>query len=144
MSSSSEFKGVEYYIIQADATNPIGPASEETVKEWIAQKRISETDLVTRTGTDKWIALNESQFASDFAHRISLDHLAASTCPNCGAEMVVLSKGSQTGLWLIIIGVILTPVFCIGTVLWVWGMILRHGTRGKIYYQCPRCKYATA
>jgi hypothetical protein len=143
MSEQLELVKEEFYILQASTNQTFGPLTNGVVREWIAQKRISKIDSVTKSGEQNWVPLLQSEFADEILNQISLERLAASTCPRCSAEMVVLVQDSKLGLWLIIVGVVLTPVFCIGTFLWVWGMILRHGTKGKTFYQCPRCKYTT-
>ncbi len=132
-----------FYVLEAQSNQTFGPLNEEEVKDWIRQKRIGKFDSVNKTGEDNWTPIATSVFSDALLGQLSLDKIAASTCPNCNAEMVVLVGSSNLGLWLIIIGVILTPVFCIGTFLWVWGMFLRHGGKGKTYYQCPRCKFTT-
>jgi DNA-directed RNA polymerase subunit M/transcription elongation factor TFIIS len=133
---------VEYYVLQARTNEILGPISEEGIKEWILQKRITSRDSLTLVGDSTWTPLLQSQFSQNLVEQINVERLTASTCPRCGAGMVAVARGSQLGLWLIIVGVVLTPVFCIGTFLWVWGMILRHGMKGKTYLQCPRCKYS--
>lgn len=141
MSNSLKSTRREYHVLQASTNQTFGPLTQEVVKEWIAQKRLSKADAVAKIGGQGWTPLLQSEFADYILNQINIERMVASLCPNCGAEMVVLAKSSQAALWLIIFGVILTPVFCIGTVLWVWGMILMHGKKGKTYYQCPRCKY---
>lgn len=144
MSSSLGLTKLEYYVLQASTNQTFGPLTQDVVKEWIVQKRISKADSITKTGSQDWTSLLQSEFADDILSQINIERMVASLCPNCSAEMVVLAKSSQAALWLIIFGVILTPVFCIGTFLWVWGMILMHGKKGKTFYQCPRCKYTTS
>lgn len=134
---------VEYYVLQSTTNEILGPIKEGEVKDWILQRRITSRDSLTLVGDSTWTPLLQSQFSQHLVERINVERLAANTCPSCGAGMVALAKSSQAGLWLIIVGVILTPVFCIGTFLWVWGMILMHGVKGKTYLQCPRCKYST-
>lgn len=134
----------EFYILKADNPEPFGPISEGTVKEWIAQKRISTLDMITAKGREEWIPITASQFATDITTLMSREEIESTRCPHCGRNLVIMHKSSSTGLWLIIIGVILTPVFCIGTALWVWGMMLRHGTKGKFYYECPQCRWKSA
>lgn len=132
-----------YYVLQGQTNQTFGPLKEEEVRGWIREMRLGKHDSITKVGMDNWTPLALSEFQGDLANQLSLQKIAATTCPNCNAEMVVLVGSSKAGLWLIIIGVILTPVFCIGTVLWVWGMFLMHGGKGKSYYQCPRCKFTT-
>lgn len=134
----------EYYVLQSVNGEVWGPMGESAVKEWITQKRITSSASIAMTGDAGWVSILRSQFSQLVVDQMNVERLAASTCPRCGAGMVALAKSSQLGLWLIIIGVVLTPVFCIGTFLWVWGMILRHGIRGQTYLQCPRCKYSTS
>lgn len=132
---------VEYYVLQATTSQILGPIRETDIKDWISQNRITSKDSLAVTGDSTWVPILQSQFNQYLVDRMNVERLAASTCPRCGAGMVALAKSSQAGLWLIIVGVILTPVFCIGTFLWVWGMILMHGVKGKTYLQCPRCKF---
>lgn len=135
-----ESGAIEYYILQATTNQVLGPIRETDVKDWISQNRLTSRDSLAVTGNSTWVPILQSQFKEYLVDQMNVERLAASTCPRCGAGMVALAKRSQAGLWLIIVGVILTPV-CIGTALWIWGMILMHGTRGQTYLQCPRCKY---
>jgi hypothetical protein len=132
----------QYYVLQAQTKQTFGPLKEEQVREWIRQMRIGKLDSITKVGEQNWTPLSLSEFQSDVTNQIALQQIAASTCPHCNAEMAVLVGSDKTAVWLIIIGVVLTSV-CIGLPLWIWGMIRLHGSKGKTYYQCPRCKYTT-
>lgn len=132
-----------YYVLQAQSNQTFGPLKSEEVKDWIRQMRLGKNDSITRVGEEGWTPIALSEFQGDLTTQLNLQKIAATTCPNCNAEMVVLVERDALGFWLIIIGVILTPVFCIGTFLWVWGMMRTRSVKGKTYYQCPRCKYST-
>jgi hypothetical protein len=132
----------QYYVLQSQTNQTFGPITEDEVRQWIQQMRLGKLDSVTKVGENEWIPLSLSEFQSDLASQISLQQIAAATCPNCNAQMAVLVGSDKTAVWLIIIGVVLTSV-CIGLPLWIWGMIRLHGSKGKTYYQCPRCKYTT-
>lgn len=131
-----------YYILQAQTNQTFGPLKEEEVKDWIRQTRIGKNDSITKVGEENWTPIALSPFQNDLTNQLNLQKLAATTCPNCNAEMVVLVRRDMMGLWLIIIGVVLTPIVC-GIPIWIFGMIRFHGNKGNTYYQCPRCKYTT-
>ena len=135
-------EGNQYYVLQAQTNQTFGPLAEAEVREWIQQMRLGKLDSISREGEDSWIPLSLSEFQSDLTSQLALQQIAATTCPNCNAEMVVLTQKDQLGLWLIIIGAVLSLV-CIGLPLWIYGIIRYHGNKEKIYYQCPRCKFTT-
>lgn len=136
-------EGNQYYVLQAQTNQTFGPITEVEVREWIQQTRLGKLDSISKVGENNWIPLSLSEFQSDLTSQLALQQIAATTCPNCNAEMVVVKGNDQLGLWLIIIGVVLTTV-CIGLPLWIYGMIRLHGNKGKVYYQCPRCKFTTS
>lgn len=133
----------QYYILQAQTNQTFGPITEVEVREWIHQMRLGKLDSISKVGENSWIPLPLSEFQSDLTSQLALQKVAATTCPNCNAEMVVVTGSDQLGVWLIIIGVVLTAV-CIGLPFWIWGMIRLHSRKGMIYYQCPRCKFMTS
>jgi predicted RNA-binding Zn-ribbon protein involved in translation (DUF1610 family) len=104
----------------------------------IAGQQIKITDSVLLAGGSKWIPITQSPFAREIVSQASVDRLAASTCPRCGAAMAVVTKKSTMATILILVGII-TSVFLIGVVLIVTGVIMRR--KGKVAYQCPRCSY---
>jgi predicted RNA-binding Zn-ribbon protein involved in translation (DUF1610 family) len=143
VSCGSLLSNVEYYVLSASTNQTIGPLTADKIREAISFKRITTADSISKTGDAGWTPILQSEFGDGLLNQINVERIAANSCPRCGTNMVVMAQSSQAGLWLIIIGVVLTPVFCIGTFFWVWGMILMHGTRGKTYYQCPRCQYTS-
>jgi len=132
----------EYHVLRATTNEVLGPLSESRVKDWINEKRITASDSVTSTGNQNWIPILQSPFSKQLVDQMNIERVAATTCPRCGSAMVGVVRGSQTGLVLIIIGVVLTPV-CIGIPIWVVGMIMRHGQKANTYFSCPRCNYST-
>lgn len=130
-----------FYIHKNSTKETFGPLTEETIKEWINQKRINAYDSISKIGDENWIQISNSNFSDQIVRQIRTDQIISSTCVRCGAQMYAVVKDSKLGLWLIIIGVILTPVFLIGTPLWVIGMIMRYGCKNKTYYTCPNCKF---
>lgn len=136
--------GPHYYVLHAATRQTSGPLSEDTLKEWISQKRITLQDSVTRHGEQNWTPILQSPFGKPLADQATLDRLAATTCPRCGSAMLARVKQSGTGLALILIGITLSPVF-IGIPIFIVGMVMRHGGKGgKAYFSCPICNYATS
>jgi hypothetical protein len=132
----------EYFVRKAQSNETFGPISAQEVRDGIRKTHIGKLDHVCKSGDEKWLPISISDFQEDIKNQIALEQMSASTCPNCNAGMVVLVGNDKLGLWLIIIGVVLTPIVC-GIPLWVWGMMRFHGRKGKSYYQCPRCKFTT-
>ena len=136
--------GPNYYVLHAVTKQTSGPLSEETIQDWISQKRITLQDSVTRQGEQHWTPILQSPFGTRIADQANLDRLAATTCPRCGSAMVARIKQSGTGLALILIGIALTPLF-IGIPIFIVGMVMRHGGKGgKAYFSCPICSYSTS
>jgi predicted RNA-binding Zn-ribbon protein involved in translation (DUF1610 family) len=104
----------------------------------IARQQIKITDSVVLSGGSIWIPITQSPFARDIVTQASVDRLAASTCPRCGAAMAVVMKKSTLATILILVGII-SSIFLIGIILIVIGVIMRR--KGKVAYQCPRCNY---
>jgi hypothetical protein len=138
---------VNYYVKQTSTDQTFGPIDSDTVREWIRESKIGAADTVCKEGGFDWKPLTTSEFqvdlanqASALAHQAALNAQAASTCPKCGAEMVVMTKSSSAALFLIALGIV-TSVACIGVLFLFWGYSLRNNP--KVYYTCPRCKYST-
>lgn len=136
---------VNYYVKQTSTNQTFGPINSDTVKEWIRESKIGAADTVCKEGGFDWKPLTTSEFQLDItnhatalAQQAALNAQAASTCPKCGAEMVVMTKDGAMANLLIALGII-TSVACIGLIFLFWGYSLR----GKVYYTCPRCKYST-
>lgn len=118
-----------------------GPFTEDEIKGMIARQEIKITDSVVLSGGSAWVPITQSPFGRDIVAQASVDRLAASTCPRCGAAMAVVFQRSKVGFVLIIIGLLTTPLFGIGVPIFVVGFILRWGFKGKANYQCPRCNH---
>jgi predicted RNA-binding Zn-ribbon protein involved in translation (DUF1610 family) len=104
----------------------------------IARQQIKITDSVIAVGGSAWVPITQSPFARDIVTQATVDRLAASTCPRCGAAMAVVTKKSAMATILILVGII-TSVFIIGVILIIIGVMMRR--KGKVSYQCPRCNY---
>jgi len=115
-----------------------GPFTEDEIKSMIVRQQIKITDSVVASGGSTWVPITQSPFASYIVNQASVDRLAASTCPRCGAAMAVVAKGSSMGTILILVGVI-TSIFLVGVVLIIIGVMMRRKVR--VRYQCPRCNY---
>ncbi len=109
----------QYYVLQSQTNQPFGPITETEVRQWIRQMRIGKLDSITKVGDNDWQPLTLSEFQNDLTSQIALQQIAAMPCPNCNAEMVVLTASDKLGLWLVIVGVVLTTV-CIGLPFWIW------------------------
>ena len=115
-----------------------GPFTEDAIQAMIARQQIKITDSVVAVGGETWVPITQSPFARYVVNQTSVDRLAASTCPRCGAAMTVVTKNSAFATILILVGII-TSVFILGVVLIVIGVSMRRST--KVRYQCPRCNY---
>jgi predicted RNA-binding Zn-ribbon protein involved in translation (DUF1610 family) len=104
----------------------------------ITSQQLKITDSVIRAGGTTWVPITQSPFARDIVTQASVDRLAASTCPRCGAAMAIVTKKSTMATILILVGII-SSLFIIGIVLIVIGVMMRR--KGKVAYQCPRCNY---
>ena len=119
-----------------------GPFTEDEVKSMIARQQIKITDSIAAQGSATWVPITQSPFAPSIVTQASMDRLAASTCPRCGAAMVAVLKQSMTPRLCIIFGVlccfslILIPV---GIILIIVG--LAKSRNRSVFYQCPRCNY---
>jgi zinc-ribbon domain len=132
------------YYLSSFATRQVsGPFNDAAIRTMIVQRQISMNDSVAVQGSNDWVPVAQSVFASNMAQQLNMDRVASSTCPQCGAAMAVVIKRSGLGLALIIIGVVLTPAFGIGVPIWIAGMIIRWGGKGKAAYRCPRCNFST-
>lgn len=117
-----------------------GPFTEDAIQSMIAQQQIKITDSVAAAGGSTWVPITQSPFARHIVAQASVDRLAASTCPRCGAAMAVVTKNSALATFLIIIGIFFT-IAIIGIPLIIIGIMMRKKVR--VRYQCPRCNYRT-
>jgi predicted RNA-binding Zn-ribbon protein involved in translation (DUF1610 family) len=104
----------------------------------ISLQQIKITDSVVLSGGSTWVPITQSPFARYIVAQASVDRLAASTCPRCGAAMAVITKKSTMATVLILVGII-SSVFLIGVVFIIMGVMMRR--KVKVAYQCPRCNY---
>lgn len=133
----------QYYVLNAVTRQTYGPLSEGTLKDWIAQKRVTLQDSVTQQGEQNWIPILQSPFGKPLVDQANLDRLASTTCPQCGSPMIARIKQSATGLTLILVGLLLTPIF-VGLPIFIVGMVIRHGGKGgRSYFSCPTCGYSS-
>lgn len=114
-----------------------GPFNEDVIRGMIARQQIKITDSVLGTGGSTWVPITQSSFAQFFVAQASINRLAASTCPRCGAEMTVVTKNSVLATFLII-GVCFAP-FIIGIPLIIVGLVMRR--RPTVNYRRPRCNH---
>jgi len=117
-----------------------GPFTEDAIQGMIARQQIKITDSVVAAGGSTWVPITQSPFARYIVTQTSVDRLAASTCPRCGAAMAVVTKKSTMATILILVGII-SSIFLIGVVLIIVGVMMRR--KVKVAYQCPRCNYRT-
>jgi len=115
-----------------------GPFTEDEIRSMIARQQIKITDSVAVSGGTGWVPITQSPFARYIVAQASVDRLAASTCPRCGAAMAVITKKSTMATVLILVGII-SSVFLIGVVFIIMGVMMRR--KVKVAYQCPRCNY---
>jgi hypothetical protein len=87
-----------------------------------------------------------AQMAMGAAALATHQRLATSTCPNCGTGMVAVYRRSTLGLVLICVGLLMTPIpvigWIFGPIIFIVGLVLRFGGKGKLRYQCPGCNYS--
>jgi hypothetical protein len=105
----------------------------------IAKQQIKITDSVVVDGSLKWIPITQSPFASHVASQASIDRLASSTCPQCGAGMAVVLRRSGASKAFFIIGLLTIWMFGFGVIFLIIGYIV--GRNPAPQYECPRCKY---
>lgn len=117
-----------------------GPISADTLKQWIADRRVGPGDRIVGGNHADWISLEVSDYRDILLGVVNLDRTAATTCPRCGGPLTMTS--SSMGLFLIIIGIVLFPVG-VGIPIWVIGMWMRHGNKAK-KLACTRCGYRPA
>jgi predicted RNA-binding Zn-ribbon protein involved in translation (DUF1610 family) len=115
-----------------------GPFTEDQIRSMISLQQIKITDSVVLSGGSTWVPITQSPFARYIVAQASVDRLAASTCPRCGAAMAVITKKSTMATVLILVGII-SSVFLIGVVFIIMGVMMRR--KVKVAYQCPRCNY---
>jgi predicted RNA-binding Zn-ribbon protein involved in translation (DUF1610 family) len=115
-----------------------GPFTEDAIQSMIARQQIKITDSVIASGGSAWVPITQSPFARFIVTQASVDRLAASTCPRCGAAMAVVTKSSALATIFIIVGIFFT-VALIGIPLIIIGVMMRRKVR--VAYQCPRCNY---
>ena len=107
----------------------------------IARLEIKITDSVAVAGSQTWMPITQSPFARHILSQTNMERLASSTCPQCGAAMVVVLRRSTASKILIYGGILTVWAFGFGVILIILGFIIG---RNKIpRYQCPRCKYKT-
>ena len=116
-----------------------GPFTEDEVKSMIARQQIKITDSVAAAGSRTWIPVTQSPFASVIVTQASIDRLASSTCPQCGAGMTVVLRRSTASKALFILGLLTIWIFGFGVIFLILGYIA--GRNPSPRYECPRCKY---
>jgi hypothetical protein len=132
----------EYFVLQSRTNETFGPLKEEEVRQWIREERIGKLDSVTKTGNTDWIPLPYSEFQPDLSNQIAMQQMAAATCPNCNAAMVVIVGARKADVWWLIIGIV-TSGCVLGIPIFIWALYRYHTGKGRSYYQCPRCKFTT-
>jgi len=116
-----------------------GPFTEDEVRAMIARQEIKIADSVAVTGSQIWVPITQSPFGSHILGQTNMERLASSTCPQCGAAMIVVLRRSTLSKILIYGGILTVWAFGFGFILIIVGLIVG---RNKIpAYQCPRCKY---
>jgi len=89
-----------WYVTYA-AGQTCGPFTEADVRGMIAWQQIKITDWVIAEGGTPWVLITQSPFAPFIVTQASIDQLATSTCPRCGAAMVVVLQRSSASKALI-------------------------------------------
>jgi predicted RNA-binding Zn-ribbon protein involved in translation (DUF1610 family) len=117
-----------------------GPFTEDEVRGMIARQEIKITDSIAARGANTWVPITQSPFAPFVVSQASMDRLAASTCPRCGAAMAVVLRRSSMAT-ILIIGGIVTSWAIIGIPFIIIGVIMAR--KPTAAYQCPRCNYKT-
>jgi ribosomal protein L37AE/L43A len=132
-----------YFLLQSATRTTLGPMPDTAVREWINSNHLSQRDMITRAGEDRWVPILNSEFSQHMLEKINLERLSSTTCPRCNSALVAVVGRSGAGLWLIIAGVVLTPLI-IGIPIWAVGFYLRFGGKGTTRWTCPRCGYIGA
>jgi hypothetical protein len=122
------------------ATGQIGgPFTEDEVRSMIARQQIKITDSVVAHGGTNWVPITQSPFARLIVAQASVDRLASSTCPRCGAAMVVILRRSTASKVFFIVGLLTIWMFGFGIIFLIIGYIV--GRNPIPGYECARCKY---
>ncbi|MGA9055025.1 MAG: zinc-ribbon domain-containing protein [Terriglobia bacterium] len=135
--------GAEYYVIHGADQRRYGPLRAEDVATWVRLGRLSVHDDVQEVGGNGWVPMLQSKlrpYVLDGAHDA---RLVASSCPHCGAGLAVQIKRSGFGLFLVLLGIALTPLFGLGVPIFIVGFVIRWGGKGKAFYRCARCNYSS-
>jgi ribosomal protein S27AE len=116
-----------------------GPFTEDEVIGMIARQQIKITDSISVQGSSTWLPITQSPFAHFVVAQTSMDRLASSTCPQCGAAMTVVLRRSGASKAFFITGLLTIWMFGFGIVFLIIGYIV--GRNPTPRYECPRCKY---
>ncbi len=131
-----------YFVCKAADSSTFGPADETTLREWLKTGRISLVDSICEAGQQQWQPLAQSFLASEATAAATAAQLQATTCPKCLASMAIIAKRSGFGLFLVLLGIALTPLFGIGIPIFIVGYFIRWRGQPKLSYRCPRCNFA--
>ncbi len=135
-------RGAGCYLRLMAKGETLGPLPPSEVENLIQSRSVGMADMVWDGELQRWVMLSESrQFAAKVMMAVALARMQSSTCPNCQAQMVVISK-QPTGPTLLIVVGILTSIAVIGIALIIAGLIWRRRAR-RLTYVCPRCNYKT-
>ena len=130
-----------YFAFRAHNRDTRGPLTRADVLQLIGRGELGPADSVRLASSQQWTPLLRSEFETEVAAESTRAKLAASTCPRCGAGMAVTIKRSGFGLFLVILGMALTPVFGCGIPIFIVGYIMRFSGQGTAIYICPQCNY---
>jgi len=135
--------GAEYYVLHRADQRKTGPLRPEDVATLVRMGQLSVHDDVQEAGGNGWVPMLQSKLRDHVLEGAHDARLVSSSCPHCGAGLVVQIKRSGFGLFLIILGIALTPAFGLGIPIFIVGYIIRWGGKGKAIYRCARCNYAS-
>jgi hypothetical protein len=128
------------YFVTYATGRTAGPFTDEEVRGMIARQEIKITDSIAAEGSTMWVPITQSPFAPFVVAQGSVDRLASSTCPRCGAGMAVTRKTPMLAFFFIAAG-IFTAVALIGIPFLIIGWTMSRNSR--FAYRCPRCNYSS-
>jgi len=134
--------GAEYYVLHRADQRKVGPLRPEDVATLVRAGQLSVHDDVQEAGGNGWTPMLQSNLRGRVLEGAHDARLVSSSCPHCGAGLVVQIKRSGFGLFLVILGIVLTPAL-LGIPIFIVGYVIRWGGKGKAVYRCARCNYAS-
>lgn len=127
------------YFVKTGKRKESGPYSGAQIVDMIRRRDLVFGSQLREEGQPKWTPIQQSPFAPQVIEQANIQRMVASTCPKCGAGMAVVLK--PRGTFLLILGSLLVPVFGVGFIFLVPGLLLRLFAKAKALWRCATCNY---